>query len=162
MKIINTSESLWSFALAFYAREDVAETCLLLQDHHKVNVCLLIGLHWLDTKGCILSTADMADLSAHTQTWTQEIVEPLRSLRRILRNPVETFPSDELQEQVRGSIKQAELLAEKKLLVEIERWSTKISVHANPCSNFNINQYFTSLKMDEGFVESVIKKLTEQ
>jgi uncharacterized protein (TIGR02444 family) len=164
-EIKNTSradESLWRFALAFYARHGVAETCLLLQDEHKVNVCMLIGLHWLDMNGCILSIEELVDLSEHTQKWTHEIVDPLRALRRTLKKPLENFPQDELHEQVHTLIKQAELLAEKKLLTEIERWAKKISVAVSPSYNSNIKRYFTHLGMDEIFATSIIQKLTSQ
>lgn len=170
MDLINTNftstsdshESLWRFALALYARQGIAETCLQLQDERKVNVCLLIGLHWLDIRGCVLSTADLTDLTEHTHKWAQEIIEQLRALRRTLKKSFDNFPSDELQEQVRGLIKQAELLAEKKLLVEIARWSTTISVSEGSVSNSNIERYLTSLGIDEIFIESVIQKLTKQ
>ena len=164
-EITNTSradESLWRFALAFYARHGIAETCLLLQDEHKVNVCMLIGLHWLDMNECILSIEELVDLSEHTQKWTHEIVDPLRALRRTLKKPFENFPQDELQEQVRSLIKQAELLAEKKLLVEIERWTTKISVADNLYNNPNVEQYFSHLGMDKIFAATIIQKLTRQ
>ena len=164
-EITNTSradESLWRFALTFYARHGVAETCLLLQDEHKVNVCMLIGLHWLDMNGCILSIEELVDLSEHTQKWTHEIVDPLRALRRTLKKPFENFPQDELQEQVRSLIKQVELLAEKKLLVEIERWATKISATNSPHNNSNVAQYFSHLGMDEIFAAAIIQKLIRQ
>ena len=81
-----------------------------LQDSYKVNVCLLIGLRWLDETGKYLSDAHLADLHAHIQAWTQQVVEPLRSLRRLLKEPVAGYPQDEIQEQIRAAIKQAELL----------------------------------------------------
>ena len=93
-----------------------------LQDNLKVNVCLLIGLRWLDESGKHLSSGELAALQAHIHTWTQQVVEPLRSLRRLLKQPVANCPQDEAQEQIRTSIKQAELLAEKKLLLDIEAW----------------------------------------
>lgn len=96
---------------------------MYLQDNHRVNVCLLLGLRWLDECNKALSDAQLADLQAHIQTWTQQVVEPLRALRRLLKAPLARYPQDEIQAQMRTAIKQAELLAEKKLLLEIERWS---------------------------------------
>ncbi len=160
MDASEAKESLWSFALAFYARPAVAETCLLLQDQHSANVCMLIGLHWLDARGCILSAEDLKDLSAHTFKWNSEIIEPLRSLRRALKQPFEKYAVDELQEQLRNSIKQAELLAEKKLLMEIESWSIKIAASGNSPQHPNLTRYLKNLGLDKNFIDSITQKLT--
>ncbi len=114
--------SLWDFALAFYAQPGVAETCLTLQDEHKANICLVIGLRWLDMQAQRLDDQGLNELAEHIRIWTGKIVEPLRALRRALKLPVENLAQDDVQEQLRTLVKQAELLAEKKLLVEIERW----------------------------------------
>lgn len=119
----NPAQSLWDFALAFYAQPQVAEICLQLQDEYQANVCLLIGLRWMDAREDYLDETDFTHLKNHIEMWTREVVEPLRSLRRKLKSPIEHIAQDEVQEQLRTVIKNAELLAEKKLLNEIERWA---------------------------------------
>lgn len=122
MAASTSSTPLWDFALVFYAQPQVAETCVQLQDAYDINVCLLIGLRWLDEQGAYLDAKDLADLQVHIRTWTQEVVVPLRSLRRRLKESIQPFAQDELQTHIRTAVKQAELLAEKKLLVAIEAW----------------------------------------
>ncbi len=113
---------LWDFALAFYAQPQIAETCVHVQDLHNANVCLLIGLRWLDEQGLYLNALVLADLQRHINAWTQGVVEPLRVLRRALKESIPPFEQDDLQTQIRTLVKQAELLSEKKLLLEIEAW----------------------------------------
>jgi uncharacterized protein (TIGR02444 family) len=158
---MNTSTSfqpLWDFALAFYAQPNIAETCVHLQDGYKVNVCLLIGLRWMDDCGKYLSDGELAALQAHIHVWTQQIVEPLRSLRRLLKEPVAGYPQDETQAQIRTAIKQAELLAEKKLLLEIETWSMQIKAAQDSGINSNLEVYLSALGVSHNALELLQQK----
>lgn len=117
-----SDQNLWDFALEFYAHPEVSSTCLLLQDQYNVNVCLLLGLCWLDAKNYSLSHEEYVELTAYIHPWTTDVIEPLRLMRRTLKLPFMNFALDESQLQLRNTIKQAELLAEKKVLLEIEAW----------------------------------------
>lgn len=160
MTTLNPSQSLWDFALAFYAQPHIAETCVHLQDSFKVNVCLLIGLRWLDESGKHLSDGELADLQAHIQIWTEQVVEPLRSLRRLLKQPVANCSQDETQEQIRTAIKQAELLAEKKLLLAIEAWSQPIMPVQNSDAKSNLEVYLSGLGVSHNVIELLQSKST--
>jgi uncharacterized protein (TIGR02444 family) len=151
-------QPLWDFALAFYAQPKIAETCVHLQDKDMVNVCLLIGLRWLDESEKHLSGDKLAALQAHIHTWTQQVVEPLRSLRRLLKEPVVAYAQDELQEQIRTAIKQAELLAEKKLLLEIEAWSQQLTQAQDSPIKSNLEVYLSALGVNHATIELLQRK----
>lgn len=158
---MNTSTSpqpLWDFALAFYAQPKIAETCVYLQDTYNVNVCLLIGLRWLDESGKHLNEYELAALQAHIQVWTQQVVEPLRSLRRLLKQPIAGYPHDETQVQIRTAIKQAELLAEKKLLLAIEAWSQPIMLVQNSDIKSNLDIYLSALGVGQDVIVLLQRK----
>lgn len=142
---LDPSQTLWDFALAFYAQPHVADACLQLQDKHQANVCLLIGMCWLDARQQYLVDAEFAILKNRIEGWAQEVVMPLRSLRRLLKLPFENLAQDETQTQLRMSIKQAELLAEKKLLLEIERWTLPIAVSKGAINLKNLARYAREL-----------------
>jgi uncharacterized protein (TIGR02444 family) len=152
-------QSLWQFALAFYARQGVADACLFLQDEHNANICLLIGLRWLDLQDRILAPEDWDDLFSCTRQWSREIIEPLRKLRRALKYPFGGLDMDDLQEQIRQTIKQAELLAEKKLLAEIERWSVRILPGSQVSRDSNLGKYLTDLGVEKSYTDSLLQKL---
>jgi uncharacterized protein (TIGR02444 family) len=158
MKISTSPQPLWDFALAFYAQPNMAETCVQLQDSVKVNVCLLIGLRWMDDCGKYLSDGELAALQAHIQAWTQQVVEPLRSLRRLLKQPIAGYPQDETQAQIRTAIKQAELLAEKKLLLEIEAWSQPIMPAQGSAIKSNLDVYLSALGVSQEVIELLQRK----
>ncbi len=159
MNTTTSPQPLWDFALAFYAQPQVADTCVHLQDSYKVNACLLIGLHWMDKSGKYLSDSELADLQWHIQAWTQHVVEPLRSLRRLLKQPVAGCPQDELQEQIRTAIKQAELLAEKKLLLAIEAWSQQRMQPQDIHIKSNLEVYLAALGVGREVIELLQRKL---
>lgn len=123
-----------------------------------MNVCLMIGLRWLDEAGKHLSDDELADLRIHIQAWTEQVVEPLRSLRRLLKRPVANCPQDELQAQIRTAIKQAELLAEKKLLLEIEAWSQQIQFAQNEILESNLETYLSALGVSQKIIELLQRK----
>ena len=158
MTTTTSPQPLWDFALAFYAQPKIAEICVHLQDDYKVNVCLLIGLRWLDESGKCLSDSALADLQTHIQAWTQRVVEPLRSLRRLLKQPVAAYPQDETQVQIRTAIKQAELLAEKKLLLEIEAWSQQLTQTQDSPIKSNLEVYLSALAVGHDVIELLQRK----
>lgn len=129
-----------------------------LQDNYKVNVCLLIGLRWLDEAGKHLSDGELADLRTHIQAWTNQVVEPLRLLRRLLKQPVANCSQDETQAQIRTAIKQAELLAEKKLLLEIEAWSHHIKLAQDEIVKSNLETYLSELDVSQTLIELLQRK----
>ena len=119
---------------------------------------MLIGLRWLDESGKHLSDAQFADLQTYIQVWTQQVVEPLRSLRRLLKQPVAAYPQDETQAQIRISIKQAELLAEKKLLLEIEAWSQQLSQTQDSLIKSNLDVYLSALAVSQDVIKLLQRK----
>lgn len=78
-----TAEALWRFALALYARPNVAAALLSLQDRAGLNVNLMLFALWLgavqhrrlDPAALAIATVTIAPLG-------EPIVEPLRALRR--------------------------------------------------------------------------------
>lgn len=160
MPVLNTFPSLWDFALAFYAKPQVAETCIDLQDTYECNVCLLIGLGWVDVRKKYLSEEDLAHLESYIQPWTQQVVVPLRNLRRLLKHPVAVYAQDDTQVAVRNLIKQAELSAEKKLLAEIESWLIQFPVTTKADSGSNVANYLQKLATPELTIEFIQKNFS--
>lgn len=112
----------WDFALFVYGHDGVAEICLDLQDRHGVDVnVLLIALFALSEKGVQLGLADIADADAHVRAWRDEVVWPLRTIRRRLKQGPAPAPSRE-SETLRTAVKKAELEAEQIEQAVIAAW----------------------------------------
>lgn len=108
--------SLWDFALDFYARPGVSQRLLRLQDTSGMDVCVLLWRLWLHHHG-LVPTAHAERALADVHAWQREYTWPLRDRRRRLKPAVADDPA---LAPLRESLKEAELLAEKAALARLE------------------------------------------
>lgn len=103
---------LWSFSLSLYAAPGVAEACLTAQDRHGADVNLLLWAVWLAVQGHDLTVAELAAAEHAIRPWREEVVWPLRAVRRRLKTGPLPAPAA-ATESLRTQVKTAELEAEK-------------------------------------------------
>lgn len=108
---------LWDFALHLYAQDGMSQRCVRWQDEHQANVCVLLTLCWADHCRFVLSHRELLDVAT---PWAEEVVEPLRELRRKLKTKV--FFDGHAQQALREEIKAIEIRSEKLLLEALEAW----------------------------------------
>jgi uncharacterized protein (TIGR02444 family) len=112
----------WIYALDLYGRPGVSDACLLLQDRAGVDVNILqVALHAAAQRGIVLSARDLQEADAAVQAWRQEIVLPLRAIRRRLKEGPEPAPGPDA-EALRTKVKGAELVAEQIEQALIAAW----------------------------------------
>jgi uncharacterized protein (TIGR02444 family) len=102
----------WQFSIKFYAVPGVAEACIALQDHAKVDVNILFYLLWNATQGRAFNAADITEIERWIGPWRDMAVVPIRSIRRALKSPPEVI-APEAAESLRTRIKAVELEAER-------------------------------------------------
>jgi uncharacterized protein (TIGR02444 family) len=98
---------LWRFSLDFYARSGVAAALLQLQDRDGCDVNLILYALWLGRQGRRLDAAGLDAAAAATAPLRHGVVEPLRDLRRRLKDN----PDPEVQ-RLRDRVKALELEGE--------------------------------------------------
>jgi uncharacterized protein (TIGR02444 family) len=77
----------WTFSLAIYAGDGVAQSCIALQDRHDVDVNLLLFCTWIGASGRgTLTAADFAVILDAAGPWNREVVCRLRAARRWMKN----------------------------------------------------------------------------
>ena len=103
-----TADALWSFSLAVYGRPDVPALCIDLQDRHGADVNVVLALLFAGTRGIRLDAAAVAALDAAVRDWRDEVVVPLRAVRRRLKEEAGEAP-----QALRTTVKGAELAAER-------------------------------------------------
>ena len=110
-------EELWSFTLSFYALPGVAESCLRLQEEVGVDVNLLLTGLWLglSRRGALRSEWNPDPTLLR---WREQVVVPLRSLRRLLKGTGE----DDFREEVRHLELEAERKYQQKLLWSLQKY----------------------------------------
>ncbi|MEH6591196.1 MAG: TIGR02444 family protein [Halioglobus sp.] len=97
----------WTFSLACYGQDGVAQSCLLLQDGRGLDVNVILYAAWLASMNKVLSGAHLAGLEAAVAPWQQRVVAPLRAQRRALQGYSEAA-------KIRQSLQALELEAERK------------------------------------------------
>lgn len=102
----------WRFSLSLYARPGVPPACLVLQDGSAVDVNVLLFLLWLAREGRVVEGADVAAILGTVAPWKQDVVVPLRTARRTLKEPPAAFATP-AAEALRSRVKAVELEAER-------------------------------------------------
>lgn len=109
----------WNFSLKFYRDKNVSAACIKLQDQHGIDVNVMLFGMWLASQGRALSRENMHEIMDSSETWRIQVVVPLRSVRRILRQPADAagkgskaFDHDAAA-QLRERVKAVELEAER-------------------------------------------------
>jgi uncharacterized protein (TIGR02444 family) len=106
--------NLWDFALAAWTRPGVEAACLALQDGYGQCVPLLLWRAWAAAEGRTVAALEPA--IALARIWDNQIIVPLRGVRRTLRADVYGAEGQAASEKVRA----AELAAERALLASLE------------------------------------------
>jgi len=102
----------WRFSLRFYRRPAVADACIALQDGCGVDVNILLFMLWLATARRRVPLATAQDVCARAAAWHDDVVVPLRTLRRRLKDG-STLVERGTAELFRTRIKAAELESER-------------------------------------------------
>jgi uncharacterized protein (TIGR02444 family) len=105
-------QGLWDFALRLYGAPDVGDACLVLQDESGVDVPVLLFSAWLAKHSVALSQAEIARIDGLVADWRNEVVRPLRAIRRRLKSGPHPAPTKET-ETLRNGVKGVELSSEK-------------------------------------------------
>lgn len=125
------SETLWDFALRIYAADGVADACLTIQDSWQADIPLLLYAGWMGTRGFQLTPAQMAQADDAIRDWREQVIRPLRTIRRRMKSGPHPAPSDD-SEALRTRVKAAELQAEKLQLQLLERDLARLGMPDTP------------------------------
>lgn len=110
--------SLWDFCVGIYRQPGVEAACLTLQDECGADIPLLLAVLWSARYGpSALDAATIAELDRLVAPWRDNVVRPLRQVRRWIK-PVSM---DAAAQALRMRIKADELAAERAQLAMLER-----------------------------------------
>lgn len=115
----NDRQGLWDFALKLYGAPGVGDACLVLQDESGVDVPVLLFSAWLSKNGTALTAEEVARIDGLVKEWRDEVVKPLRAIRRRLKTGPLPAPTKET-ETLRNGVKGVELSSEKIELAILE------------------------------------------
>lgn len=109
--------SFWNFSGRIYAQAHVRDACLELQDSRSADVNILLFCLWrAANNGEILSKAALRQLDDAVAAWRNQVIRPLREVRRGLAG----FTDEPAHFEVRNAILKAELAAEHAEQLQLE------------------------------------------
>src|SRR5258706_7062277 len=117
----------WDFSLRFYAQPRVAAACLELQDRAGVDVNVLLYLLFVAQHCRQLDRSDITRIDAAVKAWREQVVQPLRRMRRELKNVVAPIDADAVA-ALRNDVKRIELESERIEQHALERLVPKETV----------------------------------
>lgn len=80
--------SFWAFSTSLYGLPGAAEECLWLQEHFGVNInVLLFSLYAASEFRAVLSPIAIGSADSAIAQWHTQVVETLRKVRRLLKQP---------------------------------------------------------------------------
>ena len=86
MSGLELDNAFWRFSLLIYEQPGVAPECIALQEAAGIDVNVLLFCAWVGAElGVALSDSDLEDVSRRVSAWQEQIVRPLRAVRRNLR-----------------------------------------------------------------------------
>jgi uncharacterized protein (TIGR02444 family) len=107
------AEQLWDFAVALYEREPVKAACLRVQARYGLSISLLLGAIWTGREGLgRLGTSELEHTIRRALEWHRDIIEPIRALRRGLRQHPPAGV-EEATHELRRQLVESELGAER-------------------------------------------------
>lgn len=127
-------DSLWAFALRFYALPDVEAAFLCLQDEEGVDVCELLFHSWLFIYGLEANPQALAIERRERSRWQTDITAVLRQLRQTLKCAALRAGEQSQIAELRNTIKKAELLAERENLQRWEAWGKEQPLATHACA----------------------------
>jgi uncharacterized protein (TIGR02444 family) len=81
------SNPLWRFSLDVYAAPGVSSECLNLQNWNGLDINVLLFVAWIGAeRGMTVTKADLEQIDAKVARWQDDIVSPIRSVRRRVKN----------------------------------------------------------------------------
>lgn len=124
--------TLWDFSLSFYALPGVAPACIDLQDRQGIDVNVMLFVLW---QGCcggrLLRAEDVARVDGAIDGWRDEVVRPLRAVRRQLKKPGLAGLHPEAG-ALRTQVQTAELEAERLQQAILERLAPSVGTPTPP------------------------------
>jgi len=111
----NQSQNFWNFSVNLYSQARVADACLDLQNSYDLDVNMLLFCYWHGVNLGVFPAKTLEQAWSFSQTWKKEVVQPLRNVRRWMKDQANTHPTfNQPQfEALRSRIKFDELAAEK-------------------------------------------------
>jgi uncharacterized protein (TIGR02444 family) len=146
------SHPFWDFSVSFYRKPGVADACLFVQDRYGLNVNLILFCIWAaDTGSGMLTSTQVSTALQRVADWEEQVIKPLREIRRTCRHEALGIPEFLLQtfvpkiETVELEAEQVEQLVLAELAQGLMRSAEGASDHAQNDAVGSLKAYIGAL-----------------
>src|SRR5258708_3547299 len=150
----------WRFSLGFHRQPGVADACIALQDGCGVDVNILLLFLWLATAKRRVSAAEAQAVSTKAGAWRDDVVVPLRTLRRKLKDGsslVEHGTAELFRTRVKAVELEAERLQQEALFALAAGLATESAPTVEAAARANVAAY--ELAMARTFTPDAVETL---
>ncbi len=124
-EIEREAEALWEFAVRLYDMAGVKDACLAVQARYGLSISTLLGAVWTGANGYgRLGATQLETTIRRAIEWHREVIEPMRALRRRLRQhppPGLESRTEALRHEVLRQELEAERIEQRLLLEDFPR-----------------------------------------
>jgi uncharacterized protein (TIGR02444 family) len=141
----------WRFSLGFYRRPGVADACLALQDGCGVDVNILLFFLWLAAARRCVSTDVARAVCAAAAPWRDDVVAPLRTIRRRLKDGsalVERSATEAFRARIKAIELESERLEQEALFALADGLATAVTATIEGAARVNLASYEDVLGCD--------------
>ncbi len=134
----------WRFSLRFYRQPGVAEACIALQDGCGVDVNVLLFFLWLATARRCASVAVAREVCATAAPWRDDVVAPLRAIRRRLKDGsalVERGAAEHFRTKIKAIELESERLDQEGLFALADRLATEDAATVEAAARASVAAY---------------------
>jgi len=134
----------WRFSLGFYRQPGVADACIALQDGCGVDVNVLLFFLWLATAKRGVPPAVAQSICATAGPWRDDVVVPLRTLRRRLKDGsslVERNTAELFRTRIKAVELEAERLQQEALFARAAGLVTEAAASVESAARANVAAY---------------------
>jgi uncharacterized protein (TIGR02444 family) len=158
MKREKTIDEFWQFSLDVYARPQVADLCMGLQDAHGFDVNILLLCLWLaQGEGRALGQSEIGDLLGAVAALNENMIWPVRGVRRWAKLWLQQAPDLQAvaaRDKLYTSLKATELQMEHQIQIELARCLTndgqQQGLPAQSAARLSMEAYRTAIAAPEG------------
>lgn len=133
----------WRFSLRFYRLPGVADACIALQDQCGADVNVLLFFLWLATARRCISATMARMVCARVAPWRDNIVAPLRMIRRRLKEetPVDRDAAEAFRARVKAIELESEWLQQEALFALAAGLATEDAASMEAAARANVAAY---------------------
>jgi uncharacterized protein (TIGR02444 family) len=154
MNVSAEGQPCWKFVVELYARPGVSHACLQLQDRLGVDVSFLLAVFFYTVhRGLNLPAEEIKKLDRCISAWRNEVILPLRKLRRRLKSgDLLSLSTDDIYPRIKADELLAEQIEISALVQQLEQMSDNPATSSSRVVIERVVRYFAEVSGRDAYL----------